>query len=183
MQGLSIRYQQIGDAKRFYEILTHPDFIYFSANPESIEDEKRFLRMNKNLRLANISHNYTILLKNEIVGAIGVKIDQHRIWIGEVGYFVDRAFWGKGIAPAALQLVEPICFNNLGIERLELITMKENTASIRVAIKAGYIKEGIQKHKLPFKGKFADVYLFAKIKPGNGENQLNRDKFVCPSLG
>lgn len=164
MNGLRIRYQQIGDAKRFYEILTHPNFVLFPVNPNSIEEEKRFLRTTKGLRKNNVAYDYTILLKNKIVGAIGVKIDQHRTYIGEIGYFVDRQFWGRGIAPKAVQLVEDICFNELGLERIELITLKKNGSSIRVAEKCGYKKEGIQRHKLKYDGKLEDAYLFAKVK-------------------
>lgn len=164
MNGLRIRYQQVGDAKRFYEILAHPDFALFPANPSSIEEEKRFLRTNKRMREDNAAHNYTVLLKDKVVGAIGVKIDRHRTYIGEIGYFVDRQYWGKGIAPNAVQLVEDICFDELGLERIELITLKKNRSSIRVAEKCGYKKEGIQRHKLKHDGKWEDAYLFAKVK-------------------
>lgn len=157
MNGLRIRYQQIGDAKRFYEILKHPDFVLFPVNPGSIEEEKRFLRTTKRLRDDNVAYNYTILLKFKVVGAIGVKIDQHRTYIGEIGYFVDRRFWGREIAPNAVQLVEGICFNELGLERIELIILKQNDASIRVAEKCGYKKEGIQRHKLKLDGKWQDA--------------------------
>ena len=38
---VTIRYQQIGDAKRFWEILNSPNFTYFPAKPKSIEEEKK----------------------------------------------------------------------------------------------------------------------------------------------
>lgn len=163
MNGLRIRYQQVGDAKRFYEILTHPDFVLFPANPASINAEKRFLRTNKELRAKNMAHNYAILLLNKVVGGIGIKVDQHRPYIGEIGYFVDREYWGKGIAPAAVQLIETVCFEELGMHRIEIITLKQNKASMRVAEKCGYRKEGIQRQKVKHEGKWADVYLFAKV--------------------
>lgn len=45
-RGISIRYQQVGDAKRFFEILNNPNFLYFPAKPKTIEAEKEFLRKN-----------------------------------------------------------------------------------------------------------------------------------------
>ena len=36
MTQLELRYQQVGDAKLFVEILNHPDFIYFPAKPKTI---------------------------------------------------------------------------------------------------------------------------------------------------
>jgi len=164
MKTLRIRYQQIGDAKRFFEILTHPDFVDFPVNVKSIEEEKRFLRTSRQMRRDNIVHNYTIMLRDELVGGIGLKIDRHRKYVGEVGYFVAREYWGKGIAPKAVKLIEAIGFDELGLERIELVTLKQNKASIRVARKCGYRKEGIQRHKQLHDDKFHDVYLFAKIK-------------------
>ena len=164
MKTLRIRYQQIGDAKKFFEILTHPDFVDFPVNVNSIEEEKRFLRTSKQMRRDNIVHNYTVMLGDDLVGGIGLKIDQHRKYIGEVGYFVAREYWGKEIAPKAVRLIEAIGFNKLGLERIELVTLKKNKASIRVALKCGYRKEGIQRRKQLLNGKFHDVYLFAKTK-------------------
>ena len=121
------------------------------------------MRKNKKLRADNMSYNYSILLRNKLVGAIGVNINQHRTYIGEIGYFVDRAYWGKGIAPRAVELIEKVCFDDLGLNRIELVTLKQNKASIRIAEKSGYRKEGIQRHLLKHEGKWADAYLFAKV--------------------
>ena len=167
--NLQIRPQQVGDAKRFYEILTHPHFVFFEASPKSIEDEKRFLRRNKQRWQNNFAYDYSILLDGNVVGAVGVKIDQHRSHIGEVGYFVNRHHWGKGVAPAAVRLVEPIAWQKLKLARLELVTLTQNAASIRVAEKCGYQLEGIQRAKIKYQGEWADAYLFAKISQNNGD--------------
>ena len=53
MNGLQVRYQQIGDAKRFYEILRHPDFVLFSVKPCSINF---FLLIPFSLALPNFKH-------------------------------------------------------------------------------------------------------------------------------
>jgi hypothetical protein len=40
---IELRPQRVYDAKRFFEILSNPNFIYFSAKPKSIEEEKNSL--------------------------------------------------------------------------------------------------------------------------------------------
>jgi ribosomal-protein-alanine N-acetyltransferase len=165
MKPLRLRCQQVGDAKVFYEILTHPDFALFPVHPASIEEERRYLRTVRDLRKNNFAHNYAVLLEDRVIGGIGLKIDQHRLHIGEVGYFVERRHWGKGVAPQAVALMETIGFGTLGLERIELVTLKQNKKSIRVAEKCGYKKEGILRHKQYQDGRFYDAYLFAKIKP------------------
>ena len=164
MKQLEIRYQKVSDAKRFVEILTHHSFIYFPVKPKSIEEEKRFLRLNREKRKNKTEYNFSIIYKDKMVGGIGAKLDQHRKHIGEIGYFIDHDYWFKGIASGAVKLIEEFSFNRLQLTRIEIVTLKKNKASQRVAEKCGYRKEGIQRGKLILAGKYLDAYLYAKTK-------------------
>ncbi len=164
MKKVKLRYQKISDAKRFFEILNNPNYIYFSAKPKTIEEERKFLRANLQKRKNNLEYNYTILYGGQMVGGAGIKINQSRNYIGEIGYFVDEDFWGKGIATQVVKLLEKICFDELNLKRIEILPMPANKGSVRVAIKNNYKKEGLMKKVLKHLGKFEDAYLFAKVK-------------------
>lgn len=164
MKKVEIRYQKISDAQRFYDILNNPNFIYFSAKPKSVQDEIKFLKKNTQKRKDNFEYNFSILYNKKLVGGAGIKIDQHQKHIGEIGYFVDEAYWGKGIAPQAVKLLEKIAFNKLKLRRLEIRMNPKNKASQKVALKAGYKKEGLLKKAFNFNGRLVDCYLYAKIK-------------------
>lgn len=160
---ITLRLQQISDADRFFEILTNPDFLYFGSQPESVEAELAWLEGNEKRFIERTAWNYTIMRGNEIVGGIGVKINKHRSYIGEIGYFIDEAYWGQGIAGEALHLLEDICIRELHMTRFELLMLPENIASERVATKSGYSKEGILKKALVHKdGSKRDCLLYAK---------------------
>jgi [ribosomal protein S5]-alanine N-acetyltransferase len=161
---IEIRHQRISDAKRFYEILTNPSFKYFNTKPKNIEKEKEFLRKNKDKIHKNIEHNFTIICDGGIVGGIGVKINQHRKYIGEIGYFIDQEYWGKGIATMAVKLLEKICFKKLNITRIEIVMVPENKASEKVAIKCRYQKEGLMKKALMNNKKRVDAFLYSKVR-------------------
>ena len=135
-----IRPQRVYDAKRYVEILSSASFIYFPAKPKSVKEEKEFLRLNSKKRKDKTSFNFSIIYNGEEhVGGIGVRIDLHRSFIGEIGYFVDEKYWGKGIATCALKLLEEFIFSNLSLHRIEIRMAKENKASQKVAIKCGSI--------------------------------------------
>jgi ribosomal-protein-alanine N-acetyltransferase len=160
---VTLRNQRVSDAKQFFEILSNLNFIYFPAKPKSIKDEKDFLRQNRQKRKNKTEFNYAIVYKKNLVGAIGIRIDLFRPYIGELGYFVDEKYWGKGIAPEAVKLAEKIGFGKLGLKRIEIMMIKKNKASENVAAKCGYKKEGIVRKKLLLNNQYYDSYLYAKV--------------------
>lgn len=165
MPNIKLRYQQTKDAKIFYKILNNPKFKYFTVKPKSFAAEKKWLAQNPTKRKNNIEWNYSIIYSKKVAGAIGIKIDQHRKFIGEIGYFVDEKYWGKEIATKAVKLAEKEGFKKLGIRRMELITRVKNKASIKVAEKCGYKKEGLCRKIIKDDNKkLHNGYLFAKVK-------------------
>ena len=47
---IGLRYRQVSDAKRFYEILNNPNFEYFPVRPKSILEEEAFIMLTKEKR-------------------------------------------------------------------------------------------------------------------------------------
>ncbi|MDD2681070.1 MAG: GNAT family N-acetyltransferase [Patescibacteria group bacterium] len=163
MSKIEIRYQRLSDAKRFFEIINNPNFIYLDIRVKSIEDERLFLSKNKERRKSNFAYNYTITLNKKVVGSIGIKINQHRPYIGEIGYFIDEAYWGQGITTKAVKLVEEIGFKKLNLKRIEVIMDPKNKASEKVAIKNNYKKEGLMKKFIIKENSYQDALLYAKV--------------------
>lgn len=60
----------------------------------------------------------------------------------EVGYRLARVWWGRGYATEAVIAARDYAFTTLGISRLVALIDPANTASIRVAEKAGLRHEG-----------------------------------------
>lgn len=160
---IRLRYQKISDAKDFFRILNNPNFKYLTVCPKSIKEEKEFLRKNKEKIKNNFEHNYSILYNEEFVGGCGLKIDQHRKYIAEIGYFIDEKYWWKGIATASVKILENIAFEKLGIKRIQILIHLKNWASEKVAIKCGYEKEGVMKKSVKMGDEFIDTYLYAKV--------------------
>jgi RimJ/RimL family protein N-acetyltransferase len=63
---------------------------------------------------------------------------------GEVGYWIAPWARGRGVATAATVALSTWAFRR-GFARLELLTERENTASQRVALNAGYQREGVRR--------------------------------------
>ena len=60
----------------------------------------------------------------------------------EVGYWIARPYWGKGICTEALQMVIDYCFNEKGFTVLWGDYFPSNPASGRVMEKCGFVDTG-----------------------------------------
>lgn len=73
------------------------------------------------------------------LGAISCFVEGHK---AEIGYFIHRGHWGKGLATAAARAVVEWAISEPGIQRVWATCDHENIASIRVLEKVGMEKEG-----------------------------------------
>ena len=73
-------------------------------------------------------------------GVVDLDLDARQ---GEIGYVVAQEARGRGVAGRALRLITAWALGELGLERVELHIDSENTASIRVAERCAYVREGV----------------------------------------
>lgn len=162
MERTRLRYQKVADTKEFFRILNNPNFKYFSTKPKTLKEEYNFLKLTSKKRKSNTAHNFAVLYKNVLVGGCGIRINSHHMCIGEIGYFIDNVYWGRGIAVKCVKKLEKIAFGKLGLRRLEMFIIPKNKASIKVAVKCHYKKERMIKKILFLDGKYENGYLFSK---------------------
>jgi signal transduction histidine kinase/RimJ/RimL family protein N-acetyltransferase len=85
-----------------------------------------------------------------------------------VGYWLAPDARGRGLATRAVRLVVGWAQQDPGLERLELTTLLGNDASGRVALRAGFQREGILRRYLRFRGRTVDVVMYALCPAGTG---------------
>ena len=101
-------------------------------------------------------------VSDDLLGSIGVRsLDGGE---AEVGYWVKREARGRGVATRALALVSRWVLVERGIGRLRLRAEPGNVASQRVAEKAGFVKEGVQRSALEMKGERRDVVVYSLVR-------------------
>jgi RimJ/RimL family protein N-acetyltransferase len=82
-----------------------------------------------------------------------------------VGYWLAQQARGRGVASAAVRLMVSWGFSTLGLDRIELTCAPENEASQRVAARCGFVREGVMRSHMSFKGGRRDTVLFSLL-PG-----------------
>jgi RimJ/RimL family protein N-acetyltransferase len=109
-------------------------------------------------------------VSGEWLGNIGMKALDVR-GVGEIGYLVAPWARGRGVASAAARALTEWAFAQ-GVHRVELVANVENIASQRVAMAAGFRREGVQRGADPLRdGGHGDVVGFARLAVDPGDPQ------------
>ena len=108
---------------------------------------------------------FAIEVDGAAVGGIGYEpmADVYR-HTAEIGYWLGREHWGRGIASEAINAFAVHLFDTRPLTRLEAGVYAWNPGSMRALEKAGFLREAC-KRKAAFKdGEFVDVMLYARLK-------------------
>jgi ribosomal-protein-serine acetyltransferase len=97
------------------------------------------------------------------LGGCGLNRLDTRFLKSNLGYWVRTTAAGRGIATAATRLLAGFGFEQLGLQRIEIIAAVENVASQRVAEKAGAKREGILRNGIRYRGRNIDAASFSLI--------------------
>lgn len=126
-----------------------------------------------------LDYHYTVTMKEykarrELTWLIELK-DTHKV-IGEIvlydfrfqkqadiGYRLNKDYWGKGFAPEAGQAIVKTAFEAIELDRIQLRCFTNNHGSIRVAQKLGFTQEGMIR-KGAILGVMTDYYIFGLLR-------------------
>jgi [ribosomal protein S5]-alanine N-acetyltransferase len=109
--------------------------------------------------------HFGIEVDGVIAGCIGFDRDEDVFRLGaEIGYWLGRNHWGKGIATAAVSALTDRIFTTTDIVRLYAGVFSWNPGSARVLEKCGYVLEGRKKNAVFKDGQLIDELLYAKVK-------------------
>ena len=146
-ERILLRYWQESDAEALFKYASDPDVGPRAGWPahKSVEESQEIIR--------TFFHNETtwaIVLKEtgEAIGCIGYYTHEaSNIPIGEndceVGYWIGKPYWNKGICTEALKLMLDYCINEKHFENIWADHFTGNPASGKVMMKCGFNDTGM----------------------------------------
>jgi ribosomal-protein-alanine N-acetyltransferase len=133
-----------------------PDFYTVTAQIER-------LGVFEHQRETGTGYAYAILDDGELAGTIALSNVARGIFqSANVGYWVDAARNGRGLASRALAAVAAEAFGAIGLHRLEAGTLVDNYGSQRVLEKNGFTRIGVATRYLRIAGEWRDHVLFQR---------------------
>ena len=109
--------------------------------------------------------NFAIEAGGELAGGTGfVLFGAERQGCAELGYWLGKAFWGRGYATAACKALAQYLFDRYDLRRVEAHAHGGNLASQRVLEKSGFQREGVLRRAVIKGGEVRDVHLFGLLR-------------------
>lgn len=158
------------DADAVFEYASDPEvtrYLTWECH-KSIRESRAYIRSIRKAYRDGSHYHYAITLKEDgtLIGAGGsIRDVQEGATCTEIGYVLNRKYWGQGYATEAMAAVLRFFFEEKGLHRVEGCHVVQNEASGRVLQKLGMSLEGTLQDKYYFKGRYWTVRLYAIINP------------------
>ncbi len=106
-----------------------------------------------------------IIVDGEVAGNITIE-GKKDIYVkdAELGYVLNKEYWGRGIATVATRLIVEEAFMTLDIAKISSEVFAPNVASRRVLEKNGFALEGVLKNAAFKDGRLYDLCRYGKLK-------------------
>jgi ribosomal-protein-alanine N-acetyltransferase len=158
-----IRPLTVDDAPELARILAANRRALAPFQPELPDDFWTVAGQRERIRLADCL--YAILDAEALAGTIGLSnLARGPFQSATVGYWVDDAKRGRGVATEAVCAMADLAFGKLGLHRLEAACLVDNIASQRVLEKSGFVRIGVAPRYLCIAGSWRDHVLFQRTR-------------------
>lgn len=162
-----MRQMQPDDLPMVFQGLSHPEVIrYYGVSFESEEATREQMEWFASLERegTGIWWAMTKVDDGEFVGAIGFNNHSRMHRKAELGFWLLPDHWRKGLVSEALPVALAHGFDALGLHRMEATVETENTASMGVLQKAGFVLEGTLRDCEFKNGRFISLHVLALLR-------------------
>jgi len=139
-------------------------FLSWANHMKTIENFEQYLTKCANEQNEGKEWSFNIFKESRIIGRIGLhQIDQ----INQnacIGYWLDKNELGKGIITKATKRLIDYAFQDLNLNRIEILTATHNIKSTAIPIRLGFQKEGILREMEKHDDIFYDLNVFSLLR-------------------
>jgi len=157
---------RIDFAKKFAEMKNIPEILDNgydkTPNPYTEKDAIEFINQEIEKKP---TERFLIYWNNEVAGEIGITLKKDVFRLNaEIGYFISKKFWGKGLATKAVKKMTEYTFEHFDVVRIVAGVFAFNKSSMKVLEKNGYYLESVRKNAVIKNGEIIDDYIWVKLK-------------------
>lgn len=131
---------------------------------QTIDNLRNHISYCKQLQAAGTDFPFAIKYNGKIAGRIGIHYIHQHNKIASIGYWLGDGYQGKGIMTRSCIALVNHCFNELGMNRVEIKCATGNNKSRAIAEKLHFKLEGILRQAEFVNEIFLDLYLYSMLK-------------------
>ena len=167
-ERLLLRRLNANDVAEVFAMRSNPEVMQYIPRPlaQTKEDALAHILVIDEKIENNTGINWGITVKGEykIMGIIGhyrIQPENHR---AEIGYMSLPEYNGKGYISEAIKAVVAYGFEQMNLHSIEAVIDPGNTASEKVLLKNGFVKEAHILENELWEGKFWDTVIYSLLK-------------------
>jgi RimJ/RimL family protein N-acetyltransferase len=131
----------------------------------SISEAEEWIRSRAPLAAEGLECTFAIVdAEGRFLGACGLNQINRIQKFGNLGYWVRTSATRHGVATEAVRQLADFAFANTDLVRLEIVCAVGNSASQRVAERAGAQREGVLRHRLRIHGQSVDAVMYSLVR-------------------
>ena len=143
---MALRPLQESDLDALFRQMSDPESVRMAAfTADDPADRRRFDEHMARVMTSPDALNRAVTWRGDLVGSIAAFVVEGQT---EVTYWIDRAFWGRGVATRALGLL----LEEVRVRPLHARAASDNVGSLRVLEKAGFRVVGTEVSYAPARG-------------------------------
>ena len=125
---------------------------------------QRFIEWRQEQPRSKFQLAITLPETKDLIGLCGIRKKSAQSWEAELGYELDPAYWGQGLATEAARALLSFGFEALRLHRVWASCLAENKASQGVLKKLGMLHEGRLRENRWMKGYWRDTLIYAILR-------------------
>ncbi|MCP4165446.1 MAG: GNAT family N-acetyltransferase [Chloroflexi bacterium] len=135
------------------------------ARVTSVDEVEAYIAAQPSLWEAGEAYNFLVTNSDDtmVLGGCGLTQIHARHRFANLYYWVRSSATGRGVATRAVKLLAQFGFEEPGLNRLEILVVKGNDDSVRVAEKAGAKREGLLRNRIAYDGNPQNTFMFSLI--------------------
>ena len=158
---LVLRRLMVADASDLFEYSKNREvtkYLTWDAHPDAMYTREYLQYLGTHYNMGDF-FDWGIILTEEdkMIGTCGFTRFDYSNNSGEIGYVLNPAYWGRGIAAEAVEEVMRFGFEQLKLNRIEAKFIEGNDASMRVMEKTGMKFEGYLREAMLIKGAYRTI--------------------------
>lgn len=167
-EQINLRRITARDAESLAYYLRDPDMSRFTfiPRPYTIDDAYAYIKLTQKAhrRRTQLVLGIEDKESKQIIGMIGAMSINRTHNHAEIGYWLAKEHWGKGIMGEAVNLMLAHLFGPMKLRRVFAHVNPVNKASVQVLERAGFKREGLLRKLVRIRGRYFDQYLYAILK-------------------